>query len=228
MQALLPDNRFQSPTAVPGKTSMRDEYLYSAFIAGDGGAGNVSVFTVPKGQTIPILGSSSVTAANHQRTYGLLTTNFTKAGEAGSALGDFAIRQLNVDVEQAWYDASGVQNTYGAADRELKEIQSKTFMEFKIAGKKQIEGPLRYFPTIGGASGGISTTENAVTVSTTTNGWPGGHGKRLRIPIPVSRTDTVEAIVSVAGGASLSFTTSNGNPTLVWCGLSCILAGDAR
>jgi len=229
MKVLLPDARFRSPTAVEGKAAMRDENLYSAFVAQDGGAAAVSIFTVPRGQNIPVMqGAGAAAVAAHQLRYSPLTTNFSKAGELGSGIGDAALRGIGMNIETAWYTVAGVQNTFGAGDREVNEILSKISMELKVGGKKQIEGPVFAFPASGGLYGGISTTGNNVTVATVQNGWPGAL-RRVKIPIPVARNDTLEAIITPA--SPLSFTTAaaaGGNPSLVWINCHAIIKGDAR
>ena len=225
MKMLLPDASFRSPTAVPGKSDMRDENIYSAVVVSDGANGQTTVFTVPRGQTIPLLGNG--TAAAHQRTFTELTTNISQAGQLGAAIGDASIRKIGIGIETTWYDASGVQNTYGAGQREVAEILSKTFFQLRIAGKLQIQGPTQFFPTAGGVFGSVSTTESAVTAAFVNNGWP-GQLRGLKIPVLVGRTDTVEGIFGVAGGASLDFTTDNGNPSLVWFNLHSLVKGDAR
>ena len=77
MKMLLPDASFRSPTAVAGKSDMRDENIYSAVVVSDGANGQTTVFTVPRGQTIPLLGGG--TAAAHQKTFTELTTNRSRS-----------------------------------------------------------------------------------------------------------------------------------------------------
>lgn len=227
---LLPDARNRSATAVDGKSDMRDENIYSSIVLCYGASGQQKVFTVPQGQTIPKLAGAGIApTAAHQLTHSELTTNLTKAGEAGSALGDFSVRAIGINFENAWYDASGVINTYGMGQVEVNEALSKTFFQFKIAGKKQIEGATFMFPASGAAYGSISTTESTVTVGQMNNGWPGAL-RRLKLPILVARTDTIEGIFGVAGGASLAFTTNSGagNASLVWFNLWSLVKGDVR
>lgn len=229
-QLLLPDARFRSPTAVEGKADMRDENLYSALIVGHGGAGQQKMFTVPQGQAIPrLVGAGIAPTAAHQLTHSELTTNFTKAGEAGSSLGDFSVRAIGLTCENGWYDGSGALNTYGMGQREVGDVLSKTFFRLFIAGKKQIEGATFMFPASGAMFGGISTTENATTVSSVNNGWPGSL-RRLKLPILVARTDTVEGVFGVAGSAALSFSEAAGvgQSSLIWCSLHAIVKGDVR
>jgi hypothetical protein len=227
MKVLLPDASFRSPTAVPGKSDMRDENIYSAVVVSNAANGQTTVFTVPRGQNIPVLGTGVAQA--HQRTFTELTTNISQAGQLGAAIGDASLRRIGISIENGYYDASGVLNTYGAGQQEVNEILSKTFFQLRIAGKLQIQGPTSFFPASGGAFGSISTTESAVTVSALGNGWP-GQLRGLKIPILVGRTDTVEGVFGVAGGASLAFSVSGApaQPCLMWFNIHALVKGDAR
>lgn len=229
---LLPDARNRSATAVDDKADMRDENIYSSIVVGFGGAGTQKLFTVPQGQAIPrLVGAGIAPTAAHLLTHDVHSTNLTKAGEAGSALGDFSIRAIGLTFENGWYDASGVLNTYGMGQQEVMEMQSKTFFRLLIAGKKQIEGSVDMFPAYGGTYGGISTTETTVTVSTVTNGWPGTNRRLHRkLPILVARTDTIEGVLGVASGASLTFSVASGvgQSSLARCNLTSSVKGDVR
>ena len=222
MKFLFPDASLRSPTAVQGRSDMRDENVYSAVVVTNSASGNTTVFTVPRGQTIPKLGSA--TAAAHQTTFTETTTNISQAGQLGSAIGDASIRAIGITVESGYYDASGVVNTYGAGQRELLEILSKTFFQLRIAGKLQIQGPTLFFPAAGAAFGAIAT-QTGVGLAIANNGWP-GQLRRLKLPILVARTDTVEGTYGVTGGASLSF--SGNQPTLIWFNMATLVKGDAR
>ena len=231
-QLYLPDARFRSPTAVDGRADMRDENVYSALCAQHGGAGQQKVFTIPQGQAIPRLAGSGILPATsaHQATFTELTTNLTKAGELGSAIGDAGIRAIGIAIENAYVIAdTGVLNSYGGGQQEINEILSKTFFQLKIAGKLQIQGASFMFPAPGGAFGGVSTTAATATVSQLTNGWPTAV-RRLKLPILVGRTDTIEGVFGVAGGDSLNFnvTSGTGQPTLVWFELMTLVKGDVR
>lgn len=229
-QMILPDARFRSPTAVEGKSDMRSDWVYSAIIAQHGGAGQQKVFTVPQGQSIPRLAGSSITAptAGSQTTYTELTTNLTMAGQLGSSIGDAAFKGIGIVIQQAYYDSSGVPNTYGAGQQETSELLSKTFFQLKIAGKLQTQGATHMYPAGGGMAGSISTTENAVTTAVVNNG--AGPWRFLKIPILVARTDTVEGTFGVAGGDSLTFsvTTGIGQPVLLWFKIDALVKGDVR
>jgi len=231
---LLPDARFRSPTAVDGKADMRDENIYSAMIVGHGGAGQQKVFTVPQGQAIPrLVGAAIAPTEAHQLTHSELTTNLTKAGEAGSAIGDFSVRAIGIVFETAAYTVSGVTagapRTFGMTEFEVNDVLSKTFFQFKIAGKKQIEGATHMFPASGGAYGSISGTGTGQTTAALGNGWPGSM-RKLKLPILVARTDTIEGVFGVAGSATLAFsvTTGVGQSSLVWFNLHSAVKGDVR
>ena len=227
---LLPDSRFRSPTAADNVADMRNENVFSAVVLQHGATGQTKTFTVPQGQTIPRLNGSAITVptSGHQVTYTELTTNLSQAGQLGAALGDAAIKGIGCMIEQGYTDANGVLNTYGAGQQETCEILAKCFFQLKIAGKKQIEGPVAFFPTPGGPSGSISTTENSSTVSLANNGTRGP--KALKLPIMCGRTDTVEGVVGVAGSDSLAFSVTSGvgQPVLLWVNLETTLKGDVR
>lgn len=224
---LLPDASFRSPTAIPGTSDMRDENVYSACVVTGGASGTTNVFTVPRGQSIPLIGSG--TAAAHQKTYTELTTNISQAGQLGAAIGDASIRRIGINIEQAYYDGSGVAGAYGAGLQEVTELMSKTFFQLRIAGKLQIQGPTFLFPAAGGAVGSIAGGITSKSPAVATNGWP-GQLRGLKLPILVGRTDTIEGTFGVAGGASLTFSLTSGTyqPVLVWFVLHAIVKGDAR
>lgn len=227
MKMLFPDAKFRSPTAVDGKSDMRDENVYSACVLTDGAQGNTTVFTVARGQPIPILGAGAPAA--HQKIYTELTTNISQNGQLGAAIGDSAFRAIGITIEQGYYDASGALNDYGAGFQEVSEILAKTFFQLRIAGKLQIQGPALFFPASGAAFGSISAGTAAGSIAVANNGWPGAL-RRLKLPILVGRTDTIEGTYGVAGGSSLDFSTDAGDkqPTLVWFNIFAAVAGDAR
>lgn len=224
MKMLFPDASLRSPTAVQGTSDVRDENVYSTAVATHGATGNITVFTVPRGQRTPVLGSGAPAA--HQITQNELHTNISQSGQLGSAIGDCSIRAIGINVENGWYDAAGVLNTYGAGQRELGELLSKTFFQLRIGGKLQIQGPMAFFPASGGVFGSISTTEATVTVASQSNGYPGSL-RRLKTPILVARTDTLEGTYGVTGGGTLNFS-ADPQPCLVWFNIHCLVKGDAR
>jgi len=231
MQVLLPDSSQRSPTAVPAKSDMRDDNVYSAIVLQHGGQGAQSIFTNPRGQAIPRLNGSAITVptSGHQVTYTEVTTNISQAGQLGAAIGDASFIGFGATIESAYYTSStGALNTYGAGQQETAEILAKVFFQMKVAGKQQIQGPLYTFPAMGAQVGTISTTANAATVSTGNNGW--GQMRRLKLPILVARQDTLEGIVGVAGGDALTFSVTSGigQPTLVTMVIRALVAGDAR
>jgi hypothetical protein len=229
-QMLFTDPRMRSPSAAAGLSGGRDENIYSAIVVGHGGAGTQKMFTVPEGQAIPrLVGAGIAPTAQHLLNHTKLTTNLGKAGEVGSAIGELSIRSIGVGFESAYYDVNGALNTYGMGQQEVFEMLSKTFLIFRISGTKQIEGPTSFFPTPGNAFGALATTENSVTVSALSNGWPGG-GRRLKVFLPAARTDQLEVEFGTAGGVSVSFsaTTGVGQSSLVWCNLWCGVMADVR
>lgn len=238
MQLYFPDASLRSPTAVPGRSDIRDMHIYSALVAQHGGAGNTTIFGVTRGQPIPRLAGAGITVPTsaHQVNYTELTTNILQSGQFGSSIGEASIRAIGIDIENAYVAgsvhgvaAAGDLNTYGAGQQEINEILAKMFLQFKVGGKLQNEGPLRYYPAAGGPTGAVSSTGNSVVVSALSNGLPATY-RRLKAPILIARTDTVEATIGVAGGDSLAFsvTTGIGQPVLVWCNLLAATKGDAR
>jgi hypothetical protein len=228
MKMLFPDASLRSPTAVQGTSDVRDENVYSSAVATNGATGNITVFTVPRGQRTPVLGSGA--PAPHQITQNELHTNISQSGQLGSAIGDCSIRALGINVENAWYAAdTGLPNTYGAGQQELSELLSKTFFQLRIGGKLQIQGPTLFFPSSGGIFGGISTSQTTVTVASQSNGYPGSL-RRLKTPILVARTDTLEGTFGVTGGGTLIFSggAQNPQPCLVWFNIHALVKGDAR
>lgn len=221
---LFPDARFRSPTAANDRSDVRDEQIYSAFVLGDSAVGQAKVFTVPQGQTIPKLGNG--TAAAHQGTYTSLHTNLSKAGEFGSALGDASVRGIGITLEHAGYvNSTGVPTAYGALGGDVYEVLSKLSFALRVGGKKQIEGPVWSFPAFGGAYGDVATTTNAASVDSLQNGMP-GTGRRLKVPILIARTDTVEGEFNVTGTVGLNGTDTE--TTLVWASLLSLIKGDVR
>lgn len=232
MQAMFPDPRFRSPTAVPGKSAVRDDNIVSAAVLQHGGAGQVKLFTVPQGQSIPTLKGSSITASTqaHHLLHTDLTTTLTQAGQLGSAIGDISVRAIGINLEQAAVTlATGLPRVFGMSQFEVQDVLSKCFFTLKVSETKQSSGPVFLYPSMGGAVGSISTTGNAATAGVVSNGAP-GQGRGLKMHIPIGRTDNIDAVLGVAGGASLAFTTTNGegNPSLVWCTLRASVAADVR
>lgn len=208
-QVLFP-TREPSPTSVPGQADPRSQLVYSSIVFQNGGGGTISIFTNPKGQTIPTIGGSSTApTSNHQVKYTSLTTSLEKAGELGS-LGNASIKGIAVDLENAYVTAStGALNTYGGGQQEICEIIGKCFFELKVGGTKLYEAAVRQVPGMGGPSGAVSTTANAATVSYLSNGWPGAY-RRLRMPVLAAWRDTLEVVMGVAGSDTLAFSVSTG------------------
>lgn len=223
----LPDARGRSATAVAGKSDLRDENIYSAVVLAYGGAGQQKAFTVPQGQTIPTLKSSSITVAQaHQLVYTELTTNLTQAGQLGAGIGDASVRAIGLMLEAApiVYPA-GTDSGWGATNQEAMDVASKVFFQFKIAGKIQIQGPFTLFPAPGGIFGFMTSTA-AVALTNGAMGLP----RKMRVQIPIQRTDNLEGVIGVAGSASLVFRTATGAgaASLLWVVLYANVRGDVR
>lgn len=231
MTALLPRG-MRSQTAAPGYDDVRDDEIYSAGLLQHGGQSEISLFTVPKGQAIPYLRGSSITATTngYQSTYSDLTTNLAKAGELGSGIGDVGVRAIYATIEQASYSATtGAYNTAGATPWDVQDILAKMYLRLKVGQKTYIQGPLFRFPSGGGAQGSISTTQTGVSMGVVGNGIP-GRGRPLKMPIMVERSDTLEVVLGVGSNSSLNFstTTGTGQPTLLWVNLASNVGGDVR
>ena len=227
---LLPAATFRSPTAVADKSDVRSDNLYSAVVVQHTGTGQAKVFTVPQGQAIPKMnGSSTASTQAHQGNYSDATTNLTQAGQLGAGLGDASIKAIGLTFEQAAFTpTTGAQRAFGMTQFEVADVLSKCSFELKVSGKRQIIGPAWAYPALGSAVGSIATTGNAATASIANNGW--GGGRRLKVPVPIARNDTLEGVFAVATGASLAFstTTGEGQPSLIWFHLDCLVKGDVR
>lgn len=229
MKMILPAPTFRSPTAVADKSDILDQNVYSALVVQHTGTGNQVVFTVPKGQSIPTMnGSVTATTQAHQTKYTDLTTNLTQAGQFGAALGDGSIRTIGITFEMAAFTLTTSQpRAFGMTQFEANDVTSKCSFELKVGGKRQIIGPVFDYPSLGAVGGAISGTGNASTASLAQNVGP---ARKLKVPVPVARTDVLEGVFAVATGASLAFstTTGEGQPSLIWFTLHTSLAGDAR
>jgi len=228
----------RSATAASGISDIRDENLYSAVLLQNGGAGPISFFTVPKGQAIPALkgAGSAVTTNQWQLLHGDHTTNFEKAGELGDGIGDAGIRGITLHLEAASFaPAAGAVPTltaYGATNTEIADMQRKTSFELKVSKKPMFKSPFFAFPTVGGVVGALAqngTAASTVVNDISTNGNPGSI-RRLVRAIMASRRDTLEGVLTVAGGSSLLFrdATGAGTPSLCWCVLPSNIRGDVR
>jgi hypothetical protein len=225
----------QSSTALAGKSDYQDQNVYSSLGFAHSGTGQQKMFTVPQGQTIPFLrGSATATTNAHQQTYSDLTTNLVEAGKLGNAIGDASFRGLSVQLEQAAFNnGTAAIRGFGATQFEVADILSKVSFEFKVAGKRQIIGPVHQYPATGGVSGSVASTASAAdasgVISLANNG--GGWGARKLIsPIEADRNDTLEGIMAVATGSTLAFgvTTGEGQPLLAWVNLFASVLGDVR
>ena len=222
-------------TAVLNKSDLKDDKVYSACVVAHGGTGSASLFTIPKGQTTPLLRSSSLTTAvqSHQATYTDLTTNLSKAGEFGSGLGDVSCRAIAITLEPAAPGATTLlsDRAFGATVWELTDVQAKMFFELKIGQKRATMGPIFSYGTDWGTVGDISTSTTANNATSRLYAVRNGNGpNRFKVPIQIARNDTVEGLLSVAGSTGLEFstTTGAGQPALMWTSLFSIIRGDVR
>jgi hypothetical protein len=235
MAKLILPSAIRSPTAVPGKSDMRDENVYSSLVVAHGGSQLTKIFSVPQGQTIAAMKGSSITiAAAHHLTHSDLTTNITQAGQLGSGIGDASFRAIGITIEQApifnaALSGQGSIATYGAGPQETADILCKTFFEFKVGGKSQSKGAVFMYPSVGGLFGYVNANASATTSGVLQNGWPGTPRKQ-KIPILAGRTDVIEGLVGLGNGTSYVFglTTGGGQETLVFVTLLTLVKGDVR
>lgn len=238
MRGYLPSAKFRSPTALAGKSDIRHDYVYSSIVIAHAGTGPQTMFTVPKGQAIPSMrGAAIVTAAwpAHHLLHSEVTTNISKAGEFGNAVGDVAVRSVGLTIETAApLIATSLWDTvYGATPQELNDAMTKLYFQFKIGAKVMTQGPFWGFPAAGGPGGTpvVSVTANNARgyMGFATNG-PLLGGRRLRLPLQISRNDTVEGVLGTAPGSALAFSAaaSPGQPCLVTALLDVIVRGDIR
>jgi hypothetical protein len=217
----------RSPTAIAGQSDLRDETIYSSVVAGTTLSGEQKVFTVPQGQSIPLWSAGAHPVhTNHT----VVTTNLTKAGELGSGVGDISVRALGITAEPALISTAGVESaTAGMTPADVVQFVYNTTFTLRVGGKKQIEGPTWFFPNMGGVSSSGVTTVPAAAAGATlflgsfTNGPDGIGGRKLKLPILIARSDTLEGECKVPTG---SFTQSN--PALVWYTLLSLVRADVR
>lgn len=228
-------------TALPGVSDLRDENIYSACVVGHAGVGTASLFTVPKGQSIPILSSFALSAGpSHHQQYSLLTTNLEKAGELGNNIGDAGIRAIGLTFEQGAYTGSAdtaaafARRTFGMGPLEVADVLSKCYFELKVSNKRQVIGPAWTFPQTGGAIGsaGVSTNITAGAAVGNVAGFASNGslpvGRKLRVPVMVARNDVLVGEFTAAYALAFGLTASPGCPSLVWCNLISTIKGDAR
>lgn len=233
MAQIYPAPRYRSVTAVEGYADAHDGMVYSACLLQHGGApGPLKLFSVQYGQTIIGVKGAAITATANawQQTYSLTTTNLDRPSQLGDNLGDAAIRGIGVVFETAGVTlTTGAPRAWGASQFELTDVLSKCAGEFKIGTKPQFQAPIWGYPQLGGAAGSISTTGNAETASIASNGaLP--IGREFRTPMMLGRYDSLVFELSIASGATLAFSTTDGygQPTLVWCALLVDFLSDVR
>ena len=220
---------FRSPAAAEGLSGMRDDLVYSAICVGDAATGTANAFAQGQGGAIQHLGGITNQQA-HQATFSLTTTNLSQSGVVGSNIGDIGIREIGISVESAYFtQAAAAQSSYGAGPRELVEILNKMSYQLNLINKPMQQGPVFAFGNAGGASGALSTSQYGQSPATSQLVSMANNGRaprRLEVVLVVSRIDTIQGQFSVAGGDTLSFTTSTGNPTLLWNVFFCNVAAD--
>lgn len=228
---LVPTPDFRSPVAAPGQSGMRDDHVYSAVLLGSGAASSVNAFAQGQGGNIQSMGTVTGATAS-QTTFSLVTTNLSQSGVVGSNIGDIGIREIGIQVQQAY--AKGVstgltRSATGADQQGMVEILSKVSYQLNLVNKPMNQGPVFAYPTPGAAYGSTALASTSATAaglvnSVVSNGVP-GRPRRLEVVLAISRIDTIQAIFQVGAGDSLTFS-DDANPTLLWNVFYCNVAAD--
>ena len=230
--ALIPGAKFRPQTAVQDQTDARDDIVYSSLVVANGASNYGKMFVVPQGGTIQELKGSGITATvqAHQMVHSELTTNLEKAGEFGSGLGDAAVRGISLCIETAGFTAAGAYRAYGAQPEDVQDLLAKSYYQFKVGQKVMTAGPSFTFPQWGGMQGAVSTVTTAMTIGIASNGNALLGGRRLRIPIQISRVDIVVGLLGFGNSSALvgSAGATYGTPFLVWGVLNVLLGADVR
>lgn len=229
-QFIVPSPDFRSPAAAPDQSGMRDDQVYSAVCVGNGATGSVNAFAQGQGGQIQSIGSTTNQQA-FQKTFSLATTNLSQSGVVGSNIGDIGIREIGLNVQPAFYKVAAnvtAQSLYGAGPQEVTEILNKMSYQLNLINKPMQQGPLFAFPAVGGPTGGYAVSMFAAAAATNlvglqTNGTP-GRPRKLEVVLVLARIDTIQAIFTVAGGDSLTF--SADCPSLIWNTFLCNVAAD--
>ena len=230
--ALLPDARFRPQTAMPDDTDVRDDVVYSALVVANGASGNGGgsnkMFATPQGQPIPEMTTATATNQQHQMKYTDLTTNLQTASIFGSGLGDAAVRGISLTLEAAGIANDGTYNAYGACPIDVIEFLAKASFKFTVGNKVMTQGPCFTFPSWGGPQASIATVATGMMNGVASNGNSLLGGRRIRIPIKISRQDVVTGEVNFAAAFVGTNSATYGQPFLVWSILNVLLGADVR
>lgn len=229
---MVPSPEFRSPVAAPGLSGFRDDLVYSAVCVGNGATGQVIAFA--QGQGGPIQSIGTAPTLKHQTTFSLATTNLSQSGVIGSNIGDIGVREIGINVEQAYYTVAAgavAKSSYGASAREMAEILNKMSYQLNLVNKPMQQGPLWAFPSPGGMAAGYGVSQYdqaAASLSLVNSAQVTGRARRLELVLALDRASTIQAVFSVAGGDTLSFsdTGAAGDPTLIWNVFYCNVAAD--
>ena len=234
MKFMVPQSSL-SPTSAPGLMDALDDHVYSSGIFAHGATNPLNLFTVPQGQAGQVSKGSAISSTNWPAHYTMaqteLHTSMEQAGQLGHSQGDASIRAIGVTFDTASISAAGVVGTYGATPVEVQDLNSKCWVEFTITRKRKSMGPLFCYPNLGtGAytAPGASTTATASTVALgyAQNGF--GGGRKLKVAIGISKTDTPVFKITPAAALVFSATASPGQPVLMWVTLFANVAREVR
>src|SRR3990170_20028 len=167
-QMVYPNPRYRSVTAATGIGDAHYGMVYSAGALAHLGQGQLKLFSVQFGQSIPELRGTGITATTNvwQATYTLTTTNLDRPSQLGDNLGDASLRGIGVTIENAAYtSATGAQRAFGATQFEVADILSKCSGEFKIGSKPPMQGARWGDPPEGGGGGARAHPGDAVPTS---------------------------------------------------------------
>ena len=228
---IVPTPDFRSPVAAAGQSGMRDDHVYSAVLLGSSAASSVNAFAQGQGGTIQSMGTITGATAS-QTTFSLVTTNLSQSGVVGSNIGDIGIREIGVQIQQAYYTASATglaKSATGADQQGVVQILSKVSYQLNLVNKPMNQGPVFAYGSPGGAFGAVGAASTSATAAgiqngLTSNGMP-GQPRRLEVVLAISRIDTIQGIFQVGAGDSLTFTGA-ADPTLVWNVFFCNVAAD--
>jgi hypothetical protein len=221
-----------SPLAVPGKTKILDDHLWSSIVLQHGGQGQAKLFTNPEGTDIYKVHGSSITASTqaHHDKHGQHSTNLSQSGQLGNEIGDVTIKKLGIFYEQAGHTAAGAYKAYGFTPSDIADILAKCTIVIKVGGAEYGKGPVGLYGQLSGVIASISTTETGQTLGFGSSG-PIGMGRSVsQVPIQATQTDLLKVEFNVANGASLDFytTSGEGQPGLFRLEAHIVSSGEVR
>ena len=214
IRAALPGTRYRAAANPSGQGDVIDQSIYGAIVvAHGGGVSATKAFTKAIGDPINVMAALTGIAPTetHHTQHDLHSTNLTKQGEVG-AIGDAAIRNIALDIEQAAPLASGAFSTYGMTPADVVEFMTKIYCKFMVAGLVKHQGSVKHYPCSNGAAGAVAlgTTASTTTkVSGLVNNGPMG-GRRIKVPLQVGAGETIAMEFTGGHSAALVFSVTSG------------------